>query len=69
MGDYLEKCETALGVPELSWERYLAPKPPIFTTITAASWALMIAVAFFGAIQGSTILEQKLCSCTQPAIK
>lgn len=69
MGAYLEKCETALGVPDLSWERHLAPQLPIFATITAVCWALMIAAAFFGAQQGHTILEQKLPSCTQAASK
>lgn len=61
MGDFLKKCEETLGDPNLSWECFIKPKPPIFTAGTVLAWVCMLWGTYHAACTGLTYLTLNLC--------
>ena len=61
MGQFLRRCEKTLGDPRLSWELFLAPKPPIFTVGTVAAWGLMLWATYHAATVGMSFMELATC--------
>ena len=61
MGDFLRRCEEALGDLELSWECYLKPKLPIFTTGTVLAWVCMLLGTYCAAGIGLSYLSLDFC--------
>ena len=65
MSGFLAKCETELGVPELSWEAYLQPKPPLFTITTVLAWLLMLAAAGYATCVGLSMSGFSYCMASK----
>jgi hypothetical protein len=61
MGEFLKKCEEYLGDPKLSWECYLQPKLPIFTTGTVLAWGCMLWGTYHAACTGLAYISLNLC--------
>lgn len=61
MGQFLRRCEEALGHPALSWEAYVGPKFPIFTIGTLLAWFFMLWATHYAAMTGLSYLSLDLC--------
>lgn len=61
MGNFLKRCEEALGDPKLSWEGYIGPKFPIFTIGSVMSWLFMLWSNCYAARTGLSYLTLALC--------
>jgi len=61
MSGFLEKCELALGVPELSWEVYFRSKWPLFTIVTAIAWIVMLLAVCYATYVGSCLSRSDYC--------
>lgn len=65
MGDFLKECENFMGEPGLSWEVFLATKPPLFTVTTSIAWMLMLAAAIYAATVGLSLTSLGFCSAAK----
>lgn len=61
MGQFLKRCELALGDSALGWEVFLEPKLPIFTVGSVLAWAIMLWATYYAATVGMGFLGLPLC--------
>ncbi|MHC2144064.1 hypothetical protein [Pseudomonas sp. 210_17 TE3656] len=67
VGKYLRKCECALGVDGLGWEKFWSEKRPYLTIGLTLIWILLLASSVFVSYQMRQKLEP-LPNCPNPKI-